>query len=320
MKKLLAIAIFAVLLIGCKDTNDGSFIEETGTLETNDVVLSSQTTGKVIKLNFDDGDKVNAGDTIYVIDPETYQLQLQQAEAAYESATARLNLMLKGTRQEDLKQAKANVKQAEISYNQAKLDKERFEKLYDEQAVTKKQYEDMVNRLSITDAAFTAAKANLQKLENIARPEEIQTARANVKSAKAQMGLLKKQVNNCYITAPFPGTIIESFIKEDEVVVPLTSMVKLADPKNAELTVYISELNIGKVKLGMGADIFIDTFSDKAYPGKVTYISSEAEFTPKNIQTKDERTKLVFAVKIEASNPAYELKAGLPADAKIYLN
>ena len=98
----------------------------------------------------------------------------------------------------------------------------------------------------------------------------------------------------------------------------MSSLVKISDLTNVELYIYVSELELGKIKLGQKAEVSVDAFKDKKFEGKVTYISPEAEFTPKNIQTKDERTKLVFAVKIELPNPDFGLKSGMPADAKIF--
>jgi len=98
----------------------------------------------------------------------------------------------------------------------------------------------------------------------------------------------------------------------------MSNLCKISDLTNVELYIYVTELELGKVKLGQKAEVTVDAFKDKKFEGKVTFISPAAEFTPKNIQTKDERTKLVFAVKIEIPNPNYELKSGLPADARIY--
>ena len=99
----------------------------------------------------------------------------------------------------------------------------------------------------------------------------------------------------------------------------LSSLFKVSDLTKVNLIIYVSEEELGKVKLGQTADVSSDTYPDKKYEGKITYISPEAEFTPKNIQTKDERTKLVFAVKIEVKNPKFELKPGMPADAAVHL-
>ena len=129
------------------------------------------------------------------------------------------------------------------------------------------------------------------------------------------MNIIKKQIRDSYITAPASGTITHKPIEEGELIGVGSVIVKIARLKKMELRIYISETELGKVKLGGNADVVIDTYPDKTYTGKVVYVSPTAEFTPRNVQTKDERTKLVFGVKLEVDNPNGELKSGMPADA-----
>jgi len=157
------------------------------------------------------------------------------------------------------------------------------------------------------------------KVKKIFRPEEIEQAKANLKKAQASVDLLKKNIRDSYIISPLNGFVVKKFVEVGETVSPMSSLVKISNLSSVNLIIYVSEGDLGKIKLGQKAEITIDTYPDKKYDGKVTYISPEAEFTPKNIQTKDERTKLVFAVKIEILNKDFELKPGMPADAKIIL-
>ncbi len=129
--------------------------------------------------------------------------------------------------------------------------------------------------------------------------------------------LLKQNIEDCKIYAPSDGFVSKKFIEEGENAVMGGSLLRLSNLETVNLVIYIPETELAKVKLGQEADITIDAFKDKNYKGKIIFISPEAEFTPKNIQTPDERTKLVFAIKIEIPNPQFELKPGLPADAKI---
>jgi HlyD family secretion protein len=129
--------------------------------------------------------------------------------------------------------------------------------------------------------------------------------------------LLKKNIRDCYVVSPINGFLVKTFVERGESVTPMSSLFKVSDLDVVELVIYVSTEELGYVKLGQEADVTIDAFKDKVYKGKVTYISPEAEFTPKNIQTKDERTKLVFAVKITIPNKEYDLKSGMPADAVI---
>ncbi|RJP63283.1 MAG: HlyD family efflux transporter periplasmic adaptor subunit [Ignavibacteriales bacterium] len=318
MKKLLVIASVITLLIGCEDNGDKEKIELSGTVETTNITLSSQLAGTVERIYQVEGNRVRVGDTLIIIDPETYILQLNQAEAQRDLAKSKYDLLNKGARSEDKSQAAEALNQAEASYQSAKTDFERIENLFENQSVTKKHYEDAKTRLTISEAQLNSAKQNLRKIENLARPEELDQAKAAFNAAVANVKLLQKRVNDCYVLSPINGQIVRNFVEMGETVNPQSSLVRVSNQSEVEVFVYIQETDLGKVKLGQKVEIFSDSYEGKAYEGKVTYISPEAEFTPKNIQTKEERTKLVFAVKIKVPNPNYELKSGMPVDAVIY--
>lgn len=319
MKKLLAITSIIALLIGCGDNGEKDKIELSGTVETTNIILSSQVAGTIQQIFQGDGNRVNAGDTIMIIDPETYQLQLNQAEAQRDLAKSKYDMLKKGARSEDKSQAAEALNQAEANYNSAKTDFKRMENLYENQSITKKQFDDAKTRLTIAEAQLNSAKQNLKKIENFARPEELDQATAAFNAADANVKLLRKRVNDCCVLSPINGQVVKIFAEIGETVTPQSSLVKVSNQSEVEVMVYIQETDLGKVKLGQKAEIYSDSYEEKSYEGKVTYISPEAEFTPKNIQTKEERTKLVFAVKIKAPNPDYELKSGMPVDAVIYL-
>ena len=311
--------LLLLLILGCGNGNNKNTIEASGNIEATNVIVSSQVTGKVLFLLKDEGENVNAGDTVLIIDHETLGLQLEQALAAKEAAEAQLNLLKVGAREEDIKQGEEAVTQAKVSFESAQRDAERMEALFNSKAITKKQNEDANSRLDITRAQLTAAQENLKKLKNLARPEDIKQAQANVDRQTATIDILKKQIRDSYVQSPINGIIVKKFFEPGETVTMLSSLFKVSDLTKVNLIIYVSEEELGKVKLGQTADVSSDTYPDKKYEGKITYISPEAEFTPKNIQTKDERTKLVFAVKIEVKNPKFELKPGMPADAAVHL-
>ena len=154
----------------------------------------------------------------------------------------------------------------------------------------------------------------LEKLVKGARLEEIEMAQANKSIAEANLELIEKRISDCSITSPLNGTVTHKLVEAGERVLPNGIVATVTKTDSMWITVYISDKNIGKVKIGQEAEIKIDSFEDRAFPGYVTFIAEEAEFTPKNIQTKDEREKLVFGVKIKISNDDGSLKAGLPAD------
>ena len=319
MKKLrISLTVFLLLLlISCNGNDNLKPIEASGTIEATNITISSKTTGNILTINFPEGAKVNAGDTIIIIDHELLGIQLQQAIAGKDAAEAQLNLMLAGARVEDINQAEQNLNQAKVNYQTAERDKERMQSLYNSNSITKKQYEDAVARYDLMSAQYKAAQENFNKVQKIFRKEEIDQARANFNKANAGVELLKKNIRDCYVTSPINGFITKSFVERGESVTPMSSLFKLSDLDDVKLVIYVSTEELSYVKLGQEAEVTIDAFKDKVYKGNVTYISPEAEFTPKNIQTKDERTKLVFAVKITIPNKDYELKSGMPADAKV---
>jgi len=320
MKKLILYIspLFALLLMSCNGNNHGR-IDASGNIEATNIVVSSQVSGKVIQIFKDEGNQVNKGDTVIAIDPETYKLKLDEALAAKDYAQAQYKLLKVGARNEDIKQAEDNLKQAQVSFDLAEQDKDRMDNLFKSLSITKKQHDDATANYEITRARLNSAKENLEKVKNLARPEELKQAEANLNKSIANVNLLQKNLNDCFVTSPSSGFITKKFIEVGETAGILSSLFQVADLTSVELAIYVSATELGKVKLGQKAEIKVDTYPDKSFDGTVIYISPQAEFTPKNIQTKDERTKLVFRVKIKINNPNFELKDGMPADAEIIL-
>src|ERR1035437_7738911 len=314
---LMIIAVISLLSAGCSSNNKNS-IEATGTIEAVNAVLSSKTNGEIKELRIKEGDRVKQRDTIMIIDTEALYLQLRQQESGAEMSRAQLDLLRNGARKEDIMLSESSLNQAQVNFNQAKIDLERLQKLYQTQTITKKQYDDASAHFDLMNNQLSSAKENYKKIRNFARPEELKQAEAKLNQSIANTDLIKKNINNSSILTTLNGIIIKKFFEVGETVTPMSSLVKVSELANVDLYIYATELELGKVKLGQKAEVSVDAFKNKKFEGKVTYISPEAEFTPKNIQTKDERTKLVFAVKIELPNPDFDLKSGMPADAKIF--
>jgi HlyD family secretion protein len=320
MKKIILYIspLLVPLFVSCNGNNSGR-IDASGNIEATNIVVSSQVAGKVIQILKDEGDMVNKSDTVIIIDPETYRLKLDEALASKEYALAQYKLLKVGARSEDIKQAEENLKQAQVAFDLAEKDKGRMDNLYSSQTITKKQHDDAVANYEITLAKLNSAKENLEKVKNLARPEELRQAEANLNRAIANVNLLQKNLNDCFVTSPSSGFITKKFVEYGETAGLMSSLFQVADLGSVELVIYVSETELGNVKLGQEAEIKVDTFPNKSFDGKVIYISPQAEFTPKNIQTQEERTRLVFAVKIKIDNPDFELKDGMPADASIIL-
>ncbi|MCL5027694.1 MAG: efflux RND transporter periplasmic adaptor subunit [Bacteroidetes bacterium] len=321
MKIISRLIILATLVIGfgCGSGDNHNKIDASGTIEATNVTVSAKVSGQVKKLFFNEGDKVNAGDTLLTIDHDLLSIQLQQAEAGADAAGAQLALLKQGARAEDIKQAEDAVKQAKANFELAESTMKRNEKLYKSNSITKQQWDDVLAKYDIANAQLNSSKENLKKIKNLARPEEIKQAEANLDRQKASVNLLKKNISDSFVTAPINGFVVKKFVEAGESVAPLSSLVMISNLNYVDLVIYIPETDLGKVKLGQEASVQVDTYPNRSFNGKVIYISPEAEFTPKNIQTKDERTKLVYAVKIHIPNSDYSLKDGMPADAEILI-
>jgi HlyD family secretion protein len=314
----LIMGLAAGLFSGCR--HEQGIIRASGTIEATDVTVSAEANGKILSVNVTEGSLVEKGDVIALIDSSIPQLQKEQAEAGVVLAEANFALLMKGARSEDIKQAEDQLVQVSESLQQAKADYERMEELYSAGSVTKKQYDDAKTRYTVVQAQFSAAQQALSKLKNLARPEDIEMAKAKINQAKVAVKLIEKQIKDCTIKAPRRGTVTNKLVEAGEFAVTGSPVVVISDITSMSTTIYVSEAELGKIRIGQTAFITIDTFPDRQFDGIVAYISPNAEFTPKNIQTKEERIKQVFGVKIELDNPEGILKAGIPADAIIPVN
>ena len=293
----------SVIIIGCSG-GDGSDISASGTIEGTDVDISAEVAGKIKEVRVDEGVRVVAGDTLVIIDDTEFQIQLRQAVANAESFESAYKLAVEGSRKEDIIQAEAEYKTAEADYV-------RMKDLLASQTITQKQYDDAYARYISTQQTYEKLKQGLRK-------EEIDAARQKRDNAEAQVDLLKKKIHDSYVTAPSAGTITLRAVEPGEYETVGANLLRLTYLDKVKLTIYVNDEELTKVHLGQEAKVYVDGAPKKAFEGSVTYISSIAEFTPKNVQTKEDRTKLVFGVKIEIPNTDQTLKPGRPADAYLY--
>jgi HlyD family secretion protein len=312
-----ALILSAACLLFASCAKESGLIEASGTIETTDVRVSSRTSGEVVRLEGDEGLAVRAGDLLAEIDHEALDLQLGQARSGVDFAKAQLQLLVKGARAEDIVQTQEQLNQANENLKTAQDDDERMESLLASGSATKKQRDDAATRLTVAKAQVNAAKQALLKLENLARPEEVKSAEAKVEQAEFSVKLLEKSIADCSVTSPIDGVVTRKLVEKGELAAPNTGLFIVTDLREATLTIYVPETDLGRVRVGQEARISVDSFPGKGFPGRVTFISPTAEFTPKTIQTKDERVKLVYGVKISIANPDGIFKPGMPADARL---
>ena len=319
MKSLNSISLLLALwgaLTGCGDGSDGR-IEASGTLEATEVRVSAMVPGQIQRIFIREGGDVQEGDTLMVLDRTTLALQWRQARGGVDLAEAQYKLLLNGARPEDLQLAEEALKSAESSFKSANDDYARMKELYAAQSVSRKQFDDAESRFTIAQAQLNSAKQQVQKMQQFARAEDLAAAKARLEQAQAWAGILHKQLDDATILAPVAGTVTHRPVEEGELVGVGTTVATIARLETLNLVIYVNEVDLAKVQVGGGADIVIDAHPDRTFPGKVVYISPLAEFTPKNVQTKEDRTKLVFGVKIVVENGERILKSGMPADARI---
>jgi len=312
--------LLLVLLYSCGKRNNHNIIEATGIIEATEVLINSEVPSQVLEVRKDEGEKVEKGDTLLILDFENLKYQLEQAESTERYACSQLELMRKGARLEDVMVAEENFRQAEENYKVAKINYDRALDLKSSGSFNQKQYEEAELQMKLAESRLAQAKANLNKMKNFFRPEEIAQAEANLQKAIAVKNSALKNFAECFVLAPSDGVLLKKFVEQGEFVTIGSPLFKLGKLDTVEMIVYIPERYLGKVKLGKVVEVSTDTYPGKIYKGKVVFISDEAEFTPKNIQTKDERITLVYSVKIRIPNAEFELKPGMPADAKIILN
>ncbi len=316
-RKTAALILIALSGLACSSKAARSVITASGTIEAIEVDVASKVAGQILELAVDEGARVKSGDLLAAVDHATADIQLRQAEAGVRLADAQLALLVKGSRSEDIRQAEAALEQAQATLKVASDDARRMRELVLTGSVTPKQREDADARLTVAEAQQKSAAETLSKVRRLARPEEIQAAEARSAQARAAADLLAKTIADCTITAPAGGIVTHKAVEAGELVTPGSTIVTLTELDSVYVMIYLTEMEMGRVRLGDGVEVRIDAFSNRVFPGKVTYISPEAEFTPKNVQTKEDRVKLVFGIKVEIENKDGFLKPGLPADALI---
>jgi HlyD family secretion protein len=299
---------------GCGETNRNQTIHASGHVEATQVRLAAKVGGQLLEAPFEEGHTVAAGVTVARIDTKDAEHRLAQARATAEAADAQLRLLLSGTRAEDLRRAEEQLAQAQAELDAARRDLDRLSGLAERGTATEKSRDDAATRKEVAERAVAAARAELDKLMAGPRRQEIEAARAQRASAEAMVAAVEQQITDATVVAPVAGVITARVAEPGEVLPPGGTIAILTDVARPWLTVWIDEPNLSRVKLGQSVTVRIDG-SDHSFDGVVSFISPIAEFTPKNVQTPDERAKLVFRVKVRLENPEGIFKPGMPADA-----
>ena len=376
---------FLVLLSGVgavvwwgQSSRRGAELYYSGTIEATSSNLAFQVGGRVQEILTDEGQSVDAGAVLAVLDRREYValrdqaranlqragqnlLQLEtvleinrnvlpaevdRAAAAVKALQAQLAEAESGYRVQEVERARLAADAARVTLENARKDKDRYDELFRKGVVAERsrdsfnvQYETALkehqraveayqmaregfrreevdtarSRLAEGQAALRLVQSNLKKIE--AAEQDVEAARAQVAAAQAALDVAEIQLDHTRVRAPYGGIILSRNVEAGEVVTPSQEVLSIADLSTVDLKVFVAETEIGRIAPGQPVAVKIDTFPDKVYDGRVAYISPQAEFTPKIIQTHKERVKLVFLVKVSVPNPHFELKSGMPADA-----
>jgi HlyD family secretion protein len=300
-----------------------------GYVEATEVRVAADVGGRLLEVKAAEGDRVAAGAVIARIDTSDVELTIRRTEAERDQARAQLALLRAGSRPEDIRQASAQARsaQADVRAAQAELDGavadlERFEGLLRANAGSVKQRDDARTRRDVAQARVHAAQERAQaaadalaRLRAGARPQEIDAAQARVAVVDAQIASLQKNAGDAVVKAPVGGIVTSRVLDAGEMAAPHAPIVVITDLDHAWANIYVDEQLVPQLKIGQTATIVTD--AGQRLPGTITFISPKAEFTPRNVQTADERSKLVYRIKITTDNAGGVLKPGMPVEAEL---
>jgi HlyD family secretion protein len=333
LKKKIIIMVFVALLIGVgllvylgQKNNREKGLFYSGIIEATQANLSFQVPGRVAQVNVQEGQAVTKDQIIAELDRAEFESRCAQAKANLDRAQKtkqQLGTVLDISRKtlpSEVARATANVKSVKDTLKDAEKNYKRFEDLFRNGVITEKErdtmkltYDVAKSRLAESESVLKLAQGNLTRID--AAEQDIEVATAQINSISASLNQASIQLAYTQLKSPIDGIITSRNIEPGETVNSGREVLTVSDLSRVDLKIFVDETEIGKVKPGQKVDVKVDTFPGKTYTGTVSFISPEGEFTPKIIQTKKERVKLVYLVKVYIANPNFELKSGMPADA-----
>ena len=308
-----------VLLVTACRSRQETHLNLSGNIEVIQVEASFRVAGKVLERPVDEGQMVEAGQLLARLDAKDLEQQVAMRRADAATARAALDALLAGSRREEIEASKAALEQASADLRRLEPDEARIRDLQQKGILSTRDYEATRASLEASRGKVRQADQQYTLVRKGPRKEDIDQARARFDQAQQALALAQTQLGYATLTAPTSGVILSKNIEPMEYVAPGTSVVTMANLGQVWLRAYVEEADLGRVKVGQKAFITSDTYPGKRYEGRVSFIASEAEFTPKSVQTRKERAKLVYRIKIDIPNPAMELKPGMPVDAEIAL-
>ena len=322
-----------LLTVGCSAEAPTDRLRVSGHVEATETRLAAEAGGRILTLNVKEGDRVEAGQVVLTLDTRDVQLAIDRVKSEQASAEAQLRLVQAGSRVEDIRQAQSQVEtaRADVSAVRSELqaaeqDLERFDTLLKNNSGSRKQRDDAATRRDMARDRVASAAGRVKTADEVlakfragARREEVDAARARVATVTAQIAPLEKTFGDATLQSPVAGLVTEKLVEVGEIVAPRAPAVVVVDLDHAWADVFVPEPTVPRIKIGQPATVFTDA-GGTGIPGIITYISPKAEFTPRNVQTAEERSKLVYRVRISVDNKNGVLKQGMPVEAEITLS
>jgi HlyD family secretion protein len=290
-----------------------------GNIEAHESLVGFKVPGRVMELPIEEGQQVEQGALLARLDDADLKQRVRVDEAGVQVRESDLALTLAGTRHQEVKAAQQSMIDAQADLDEKKLDCDRAQQLFAKDEISAQDRDQAATALKRAQAIFQAAQQRYNEALEGSRKEDIAIGQANVKEANANLGLSQVNLSYTVLRAPSAGVVTVREAELGEVVSPGSPVVTLADLDHVWLRAYIAETDLGNIHWGQTVTITTDTYQGKLYHGRISFISSTAEFTPKSVQTTKERVTLVYRIKIDIDNPNHELKPGMPADAHIEL-
>jgi HlyD family secretion protein len=314
---ILAVAASFVLAMALRPKRSPGSIRLSGNIEVTDVDVSFRTPGRILERKISEGELVRRNDLVARLDETELRQQLAQREAESGAARAVLRELEAGTRPQEIAVARAALRAAEADVERMNKEFERQKALYAEGLISGHDYDATSAGTKSASEHAEQARQQLKLAQEGPRREEIDAARARAASADEALANARTRLSYAVLVAPANGFVLAHHAEAGEDVVAGAPIITIGDLDHPWLRAYLSESDLGRVHLGEAARVTTDGRPGKVYRGRVGFISPEAEFTPKSVQTEEERVKLVYRVKIYVENPGYDLKPGMPADAVI---
>ena len=290
-----------------------------GNIEAHESLVGFKVPGRIVDLPIEEGQQVEQGALLARLDDADYKQRVSIDEATVRVRDSSLALTLAGTRQQEVKAAQQTMKDAEADLDEKKIDNQRAQQLFVKDEVSAQERDLAATAQKRAEAIFKASQQRYNEAVEGSRKEDIAIAHANLNEAGANLGLSQVNLGYTILRAPFAGVVTVRQAELGEVVSPGSPVITLSDLDHIWLRAYVAETDLGRIHWGQEATITTDTYPGKQYHGRISFISPDAEFTPKSVQTYKERVTLVYRIKIDIDNPNHELKPGMPADTRIDL-